>query len=114
MIRNFLKAQLEDLDRCHEGIGTLKHVSLFNDSDFKTNLHFINYTVLPPHTTIGLHPHGNDEELYIVLEGRGVMTLDGQEYEVQAGDVIVNKPFGTHGLANNCEEDLKILVLEAT
>ena len=67
---------------------------------------------MPKGTTIGLHKHGNDEELYIILEGTGVMHVDGEDKAVTAGDIIVNKPFGVHGLENNSEEDLKILVLE--
>lgn len=111
-IRNFLNAELEDLENCHKGVGTLKHTSLFKGSDFNTNIRFLNYTILPPDTTIGIHKHGNDQELYIILEGNGLMIVDGESRNVSAGDVIVNKPYGTHGLSNNSNEDLKILVME--
>ena len=111
-IRNFLTAGLSELENCHDGIGVLQHASLFEDSDFETNIRFINYTVLPAGTTVGEHKHGNDEELYIILEGSGRMTLDGEAKEVKAGDIVVNKAFGTHSLINNTNADLKILVLE--
>jgi quercetin dioxygenase-like cupin family protein len=111
-VRNFLKAELEALDNCHKGVGTLRHTSLFKGSDFNTNIRFMNYTILPPGTSIGEHKHGDNEELYIILEGQGIMTVDGETRAVSAGDVIVNKPFGTHGLSNNSDEDLKILVME--
>jgi quercetin dioxygenase-like cupin family protein len=113
-IRNFYAAQLEDLEKCHDGIGILKHVSLFRDSDFQTHIRFINYTILPSGASIGEHTHGDDEELYIVLEGSGLMSVEGEIKEVHAGDIVVNKPFGTHGLLNNTDHDLKILVLEVT
>jgi quercetin dioxygenase-like cupin family protein len=111
-VRNFLKAELENLENCHRGVGTLRHTSLFKGSEFNTNIRFMNYTILPPGTTIGIHKHKDDEELYIILEGNGTMTVDGETRAVSAGDVIVNKPFGTHGLSNNSNEDLKILVME--
>lgn len=67
---------------------------------------------MPAGTSIGDHKHGDDEELYIVLEGSGVMLVDGEIKEVHAGDIIVNKPFGSHALNNNSNADLKILVME--
>lgn len=111
-IRNFYTGKLEDLEKCHDGAGILKHISLFGNTDFHTNIRFINYTVLPSGTSIGEHTHGDDEELYIILEGSGLMTVDGETKEVRAGDIVVNKPFGTHGLINDSDLDLKILVLE--
>jgi mannose-6-phosphate isomerase-like protein (cupin superfamily) len=111
-VRNFLKANLEDLHNCHDGTGVLKNIVLFNENDFLTGIRFINYTILPPGTSIGIHKHGNDEEIYIILEGSGVMTVDSEEKTVTSGDIVVNRPFGSHGLFNNSEKDLKILVFE--
>lgn len=111
-IRNFLKANLGDEPNCHGGVGVLKHISLYEDNDFSSKLRFINYTTLPSGTTIGIHEHGNDEEIYIILEGQGIIKVDGEEKDVFPGDVILNKPYGEHGLRNNCKENLKILVFE--
>jgi mannose-6-phosphate isomerase-like protein (cupin superfamily) len=111
-IRNFLESTLEDLPNCHDGIGVLKHIQLFTEQDFKSALRFLNYTVLPPGTSIGLHTHGNDEEIYIVIEGSGQMTLDGTIHPVCAGSVILNRPYGEHGLENTGNCDMKLLVFE--
>jgi mannose-6-phosphate isomerase-like protein (cupin superfamily) len=76
-------------------------------------LRFVDLSVLPPESDIGCHTHETDnEELYIVVAGRGLMTLDGQEFEVGPGHVIVNRPGGTHGLRNIGEEELRIVVIE--
>jgi uncharacterized cupin superfamily protein len=111
-IRNFLNASLKDEPKCHDGEGVLKHISLFGSGDFSSKLRFINYTILPPGTSIGVHRHGNDEELYVILEGQGLMEVDGEKKEVKAGDIILNKPYGEHGLTNNSFADLKVLVFE--
>lgn len=111
MVRNFLEGNLEDCENMHDGIGVLKHKNLFKGSDFKTPIKFFNYTVLPPNTTIGVHTHGNDEELYILLEGDGKMIIDGEERTVCTGDIILNKPYGTHELINSSDKDIKMLVL---
>jgi mannose-6-phosphate isomerase-like protein (cupin superfamily) len=70
---------------------------------------------LPSGTFIGMHQPGDNEELYIILEGNGVMTVDGESKAVCDGDdVIVNQPFGSHGIANQSKQDLKLLVFEVS
>lgn len=111
-IKNYLEAPLENLAHCHDGEGTLRHTELFNQSEFQSGLRFINYTILPPGTSIGLHQHGSDEEVYIVLEGSGLMSLNDKTYTVESGSVIVNSPYGSHALENTGKTDLKLLVFE--
>ncbi len=111
-IKNFYEVELEDLNNCHDGVGVLKHKELFSGEEFKSGLRFMNYTILPPGTTIGDHKHENDEEIYVVLEGKGIMHLDGNSFEVKSGSVIRNKPYGTHGLVNTGDSDMRVLVFE--
>ena len=109
-IKNFLKMEPK-LSVCHNGEGLIKIVNIFDKDDFATSLQFIHFTVLPPTTSIGFHTHGNDEEIYIVMEGSGTMETDGKKTYVSAGDMILNKPYGSHALYNTSEsEELKILV----
>jgi mannose-6-phosphate isomerase-like protein (cupin superfamily) len=76
-------------------------------------LRFIDLSVLAPGADIGRHTHTDDnEELYVVVEGRGLMSLDGAEFEVQPGDVILNRPGGSHGLRNLGDTELRIVVIE--
>ena len=58
---------------------------------------------------------GMMKKFMLYLEGAGVMEVDGQKTPVGSGDVILNKPFGTHALYNTSgSEDLKILVFEVS
>jgi len=76
-------------------------------------LRFIDLSVLAPGADIGRHTHADDnEELYVVVEGRGLMSLDGEEFEVEPGDVILNRPGGSHGLRNTGQQELRIVVIE--
>jgi mannose-6-phosphate isomerase-like protein (cupin superfamily) len=77
------------------------------------SIRFIDLSVLGPGADIGCHTHAADnEELYVVVSGKGLMMLDGQEFEVGPGHVIVNRPGGTHGLRNIGDEELRIVVIE--
>lgn len=74
---------------------------------------FLDFTILPAGGDIGVHTHEADnEEIYVVISGRGLMHLDGEWFEVEAGHVIVNRPGGTHGLKNIGDAELRLVVIE--
>ena len=110
-IKNYLRA-VHTLGPSHDGEGQIADAQLLNASDFISNLQFVIHSVLKPGTSIGYHTHGDDEEIYIILSGRGQMTVDGETREVGPGDVILNRPRGSHGLSNLSSADLEILVFE--
>jgi mannose-6-phosphate isomerase-like protein (cupin superfamily) len=82
------------------------------DSSHRSGFRFIDLTEIPPGSSVGVHRHGEDEEVYVIIQGRGRMLLDGQTFEVGPGDVIRNVPGGTHGLANIGSERLTMVVLD--
>ncbi len=82
--------------------------------DIAPSMHFLDYVELDPEGYIGVHEHRtNEEEYYLVLSGHGLMHLDGDEQQVMAGDVVRNRPGGTHGLANIGDTTLRLFVFEA-
>ncbi len=96
----------------HGGIGKIYFRRLFEASDLSGRWNFIDYAVVPPGASIGRHTHGDNEELYLVLEGEGSMHVDNVDFHVHAGNVIVNRPGGTHGLINEGTVPLKVFVVE--
>lgn len=111
-IKNYHKEKLNERFGCHDGEGMFLNNGLFTGDDFKSNIQFMNYTILPKGSTIGNHEHTNDEEIYIILSGTGEMYFDGVSFPVTAGSVTVNKPYGTHGLKNTGDTDMALLVFE--
>jgi mannose-6-phosphate isomerase-like protein (cupin superfamily) len=65
-------------------------------------------TVAPGATT-RLHRHRVTEELYYIESGRGLMTLDAREFEVQAGDTVCIRPGTPHRISNIGDEPLRLL-----
>ena len=116
MQTTFLKRKAEmpskPLDRCHDGKGAIDWIGVLDGaSPGGERLRFIHDDVLPSGTSIGLHRHTNDQEYYYIVSGRGMMTLDGREYEVTAGDVAAVFPGGSHGLENHSDGDLRVIVI---
>lgn len=113
IIRNFLEAPLRTASS-HQGVGQVRSVKLFGEEDYESKLRFFYYMELPPGTSIGYHTHKNtNEEVYVIIEGEGVMSVNGEERGVKPGDVVLNKPGWSHGLENRSEGVVKVLVYEA-
>ena len=63
---------------------------------------------LPPHDGV-LQPHRHDQaELYFVAEGAGVITIDGVESAVAAGNAVFIPGDALHGLRNEGAAVLKV------
>ena len=68
---------------------------------------------LKPGSGIGYHEQ-HEDEIYYVLSGRGVMTLDGKDVEVTTGTAILTRPGSSHGLKQAGSEPLVILIAYET
>ncbi|MDY6836361.1 MAG: cupin domain-containing protein [Thermodesulfobacteriota bacterium] len=103
------------LARCHDGEGELQWTEVLDcSSDTTRRLNFFHDDVLKPGVSVGVHHHQNDEEYYYIISGKGIMTLDGEEFEVGPGDIAAVYPGGSHGLRNHADDDLRILVVSVS
>jgi mannose-6-phosphate isomerase-like protein (cupin superfamily) len=99
--------------RAHGGDGLIRFARLADRESMVGGCNFIDFAELPPGTSIGRHTHAEtEEEFYLVLQGRGEMTRNGETFAVEPGDLIRNPPGGTHSLRNTGSEALQIFVFE--
>ena len=125
---SFVSRKREDVvnfpvEDCHDGEGVIYVRQLLgyepllpvpgNPDDFETLLNFMHETTLPVGTSVGLHPHVGNEELYYVIEGKGEMTIDGQKIIMEPGSVTLAKNGSEHAFKNIGDTDLRIVVIEA-
>jgi quercetin dioxygenase-like cupin family protein len=96
----------------HGGVGGIDVYRAYSRAVGGREVRFVDIVEIPPGSSIGIHRHGDDEETYILLGGRGTMMLDGVEVPVTAGDVVVNRPFGEHGLRNDSADSIHLVVIE--
>ena len=70
-------------------------------------------TVVPPcKKAWPYHSHHVNEEMFLVLEGKGILRYGGKEYPIKSGDVICAPPGDSktaHQIINNSEKELKYL-----
>lgn len=107
---NLDRSLLYPVTGAHGGKGTLLFRRLWANDSFKTPWFFVDHCLLPPGTSIGYHQHGDIEEIYYIVSGKGLSTVNGVTWEVQAGDAIPCRLMDSHGIYNNSNENLEVLV----
>ncbi len=112
IFKNLFTSRLDQVQNCHDGVGSVRSCRLLTQADFKSKCNFIDYAVIPPNSSIGQHRHDNNEEIYLIIEGSGTMTVDDHAFRVKPGDLVVNRPQGQHGLYNDSTSDIKLFVIE--
>lgn len=97
----------------HDGEGEIQFHRLATGACLSGDCNFIDFTTMPPGTTIGAHTHASsEEEFYLVLSGTGRMRKGREWFSVAAGDFVRNPPGGSHELVNSGETDLQLFVFE--
>jgi mannose-6-phosphate isomerase-like protein (cupin superfamily) len=114
---SFERCNLSDLAlaqvRAHGGEGEIRFARIAEAAAFAGGCNFIDYAELPAGASIGRHRHADtEEELYLVLEGRGTMWRDGEQFTVRTGELIRNRPGGEHELRNTGTGVLRLFVIE--
>jgi mannose-6-phosphate isomerase-like protein (cupin superfamily) len=109
---NLSRLELVDI-QAHGGDGLIRFARIVDRAGVEAGCNFIDLAELPPGSSIGLHSHAlSEEEFYLILDGTGEMTRNGEVFSVKAGDLIRNPPGGTHSLRNTGSQSLRIFVFE--
>lgn len=96
--------------RVKGGDGTYLSRAIYSSEDVeKTTLFAVN--TLPPQTSIGVHAHTVEGEVYLILSGEAEVTEDGKTYVLHAGDAEYCTGGHTHGIANRTAEELCFLAI---
>jgi mannose-6-phosphate isomerase-like protein (cupin superfamily) len=100
MIKNHLTAVKQRQESSHGGTGAVDLYEIWGTSDFRSDIDFIDRVVVPPDSKIGFHQHGENEEMYIMLEGNGLMNIENEEIPVR--ESLINSESFSCILTSRC------------
>lgn len=66
---------------------------------------------LPKGGEVPRHAHETNEEIFICLEGEGIITIDGKESPFKKHDVAFLAPLSEHSICAISETPLKLMVI---
>ena len=91
------------LGNCHNGEGVLLCRSMLDGLESE-KIPFMHVDEMPAGVSIGEHAHTGNEEVYYLQSGKGILTYDGKQYEMNAGDISLCKIGHSHGFmaTDNC------------
>ncbi|MFH1799559.1 MAG: cupin domain-containing protein [Candidatus Omnitrophota bacterium] len=88
------------------GAVTVRHY--LKPEEIKARTRLCAELILPPGTSIGLHDHVDEDEIYLIQKGQGLVTDDGREFPVATGDAILTGQGASHSIKNTGAEDLVV------
>jgi mannose-6-phosphate isomerase-like protein (cupin superfamily) len=96
----------------HGGRGPISFRRMFDASEFRAPIDFVDVTTVPPGSTIGRHEHRDNEELYLIAGGTPLVRIDGEERRLEPGDISVVRPGQCHELENDTAQAVEIFVVQ--
>lgn len=66
----------------------------------------VTWSEVPPGAQQRPHAHADCEQVYVVVEGSGRMTVAGDEQQIRRGDLIFVSPGSEHSVVNDSDETL--------
>ncbi len=101
--------QLNEKMRGGDGVIEITHI--FKQEDLKGKARLCAKITVNPGCSIGLHEHDNEEEIFYVIRGRGIIDDNGEKREVSVGDAVLTGGGATHMVENNESEPLEMLAV---
>ena len=113
MIRRPAEMATEERENMRGGGGTVSIRHFFKKDEFTANVRLCAELVLPPGAGIGLHEHGQEDEVYIITQGDGMLDDGTGERKVATGDAILTGNGASHAIRNGGDGDLKMVAVIA-
>jgi len=71
---------------------------------------YVRDVTIPAGSAIGEHHHVNDDEVFFIISGTGMMRVDDDECRVGPGTAVLTLSGSAHSLRNDGPADLRIFV----
>jgi mannose-6-phosphate isomerase-like protein (cupin superfamily) len=103
--------QLKWRDAIHGGAGRIATRHIWGPDDFSSTWTFLDHAVLGSQSSVGYHYHDALEECFLILRGRGYMTIADETFEVGPGSATWQGIRAGHGIYNPHDDELDFLRL---
>jgi len=111
MIRKAHEQQSEVRNEMRGGRGAVTMRHYFRKDEIKARCRLCSRLILPAGSSIGMHKHETEDELFIIERGTGIIDDGFRKTEVTAGDAILTGNGEEHALINSGKEPLEVTAI---
>lgn len=111
MIKRIADIPVKTLTNFKDGIGDVNMHHFLTEEEARGTGRLFVKTVIPPGNSIGLHQHEGDMEAYYILKGKALVSDNGTEVVLEAGDCNVCPDGESHSIQNVGEGDLEYIAI---
>ncbi len=112
MIRKEQEYKLDIREDMRGGSGAIKIQHIWNpQEDLNANNRLFAKMSIDPGNSIGLHKHDNEEEVFVILDGKAEVDDNGEKKILEKGDSILTKGGESHSIKSIGEEPLVLIAV---
>ncbi|PLV59994.1 cupin domain-containing protein [Thermotoga sp. KOL6] len=111
MVVKSSKITFEKVLNMRGGKGEVEMAHLLSQETMRNKLRLFALMKLPPNSSVGLHKHEGEFEIYYILSGEGVFHDNGKDVPVKAGDVCFTDSGESHSIENTGDKNLEFLAM---
>lgn len=111
MIKRKNELEIKEIEGLRGGVGKLKMTEILSKDELQNEGKLFSRVILEKNSSIGLHKHVNDFEVYYILKGVGLVEEESGTYTVNEGDVVYTCDGQQHSLLNIGDSELEMLAV---
>lgn len=111
MIKKANEMMKEIREQMRGGKGEAEIIHMFQQDEYKGKARLFARINLEPGSSIGIHPHIDEEEIYYIVEGKGMVDDNGDKREVESGDAVLTGDGASHSIENTGDETLSFVAV---
>lgn len=104
------KDQMRPYANMTGGKDTVFYRRAIGPSAFVSNWAFVDHLLIPSKASVGKHFHAGVDEVYLVIKGKGIVTVNDETAEVAYGDAIPVRAGEIHSFENNSNEPFEMII----
>lgn len=93
------------------GKGDVEITHIFNQEELTGKARLCARITINSGCSIGLHEHRTEEEIFYIINGKGLVNDNGTEREVAVGDAILTGNGASHSIENIGQEPLVLFAV---
>lgn len=111
MVKKTAQQETEVREKMREGQGQVQIRHYLKPSEVKAKCRLCSQLTLPVGSSIGLHQHGQEDEIFIIQKGTGLVNDNGTSTLVEPQDVIITGNGSSHAIQNIGNTELVITAI---